>query len=426
MVSEALRVCVVGLGKIGLPLAVQYASKGLSVVGCDVDADLVRQVNAGETPWPGEEGLAEGLAGARRTGRLEATTDAASAVRECDTVVVIVPVGVSEGRTPDFRALDEAAASVAPGLRRGVLVILETTVPVGTTRGRFGPALEVSGLRAGADFRLAYSPERVSVGRVFADLKAYPKVVGGIDEESTQAAAQFYLEALDAEVLTVRNVETAEFVKLAETTYRDVNIALANELAQQADRWQIDVDEAIAAANSQPFSHIHRPGVGVGGHCIPVYPYFLADEVAPSRLATASREVNDAMARYGAERLAGALGTLKGKTVLILGLAYRANVKEAANSSAFALAGELASRGAEVLVHDPLFSAQEIEGFGLRPAAAFPPPHVDALVLQAAHDEYRKLDLRAFVGCAALLDGRNALSPAAVEAAGLRYVGIGR
>lgn len=421
-----MRVCVVGLGKIGLPLAVQYASKGLSVVGCDVDEGLVGRVDAGEAPWPGEDGLAEGLAAARRTGRLEATTDAASGARESDTVVVIVPVGLMEGRTPDFAALDEAAASVARGLRPGALVVLETTVPVGTTRSRFGPALEASGMRAGSDFRLAYSPERVSVGRVLADLKAYPKVVGGIDEESTQAAAQFYLEALDAEVLTVCSAETAEFVKLAETTYRDVNIALANELAQQADRWQIDVDEVIAAANSQPFSHIHRPGVGVGGHCIPVYPYFLADERAPSRLAAASREVNDAMARYGVERLEGALGTLVGKTVLILGLAFRANVKEAANSSAFALERELSSRGAEVLVHDPLFSVDEIEALGLRAAVALPPSHVDALVLQAAHDEYRELDLRSFAGCAALLDGRNALSPQEVEAAGVRYLGIGR
>jgi nucleotide sugar dehydrogenase len=420
-----LRVCVVGLGKIGLPVAVQYASKGLSVVGCDVDDELVRRVNAGEAPWPGEAGLADGLAAARRDGRLEATTDAASAVRECQVVVLIVPVGLTEGRSADFSALDEAAASVAGGLSRGALVVLETTVPVGTTRNRLGPALEASGLRAGADFHLAFSPERVSVGRVLADLKAYPKVVGGTDEESTQAAAQFYLEALDAEVLTVSGAEAAEFVKLAETVYRDVNIALANELAQEADRWGIDVDEVIAAANSQPFSHIHRPGVGVGGHCIPVYPYFLG-EAAHSRLASASREVNDAMARYGVERLAAALGTLEGKTVLILGVAYRANVKEAANSSAFALALELTSRGADVIAHDPLFSAQEIEALGLRPADPFPPPHVDALVLQAAHEEYRKLDLGTFAGCAALLDGRNALSPREVEAAGIRYVGIGR
>jgi nucleotide sugar dehydrogenase len=420
-----LRVCVVGLGKIGLPVAVQYASKGLSVVGCDVDGDLVRRVNAGEAPWPGETGLAEGLAATRRDGRLEATTDAASAVRECQVVVVIVPVGLTAGRSADFAALDEAAASMAGGLSRGALVVLETTVPVGTTRNRLGPALEASGLRAGADFHLAFSPERVSVGRVLADLKAYPKVVGGIDEESTQAAAQFYLEALDAEVLTVSGAEAAEFVKLAETVYRDVNIALANELAQQADRWGIDVDEVIAAANSQPFSNIHRPGVGVGGHCIPVYPYFLG-ETAHSRLASVSREVNDAMARYGVERLAAALGTLEGKTVLILGVAYRANVKEAANSSAFALARELASRGAEVVAHDPLFGAQEIKALGLRPADPFPPPHVDALVVQAAHEEYRKLDLGAFAGCAVLLDGRNALSPREVEAAGIHYVGIGR
>jgi nucleotide sugar dehydrogenase len=299
-------------------------------------------------------------------------------------------------------------------------------VPVGTTRGRLGPALEASGLRMGADFRLAYSPERVSVGRIFADLKRYPKIVGGIDEASRDTAVAFYRRALDASVMTVRDVETAEFVKLAETTYRDVNIALANELAVYADRHGLDAIEAFAAANSQPYSHLHQPGVGVGGHCIPVNPHLLMGEGLPLRLLAEARQANDGMAAYGVGKLEEALGSLRGRTVLILGLAYRPNVKEAAGSSTFALARELEARGARALVHDPLFSAREVEAAGLRPARPFPPAEVDAVVIQALHNQDRDLDLGIFAGCRAVLDGRNALSRSEVEAKGMHYIGVGR
>jgi len=421
-----VRVCVVGLGKIGLPLAAQYASKGLSVVGCDPDAGLVAEVSRGRCPQVGERGLARSIRRAVAARCLDATTDTAAAVREAQVVVVIVPVGLTPDRRPDFSRLDEAAAAIARGLRPGTLVILETTVPVGTTRGRLGPALEASGLRMGADFRLAYSPERVSVGRIFADLRRYPKIVGGIDEASRDAAVAFYRRALDAGVITVRDTETAEFVKLAETTYRDVNIALANELALYADRHGLDAAEAFAAANSQPYSHLHQPGVGVGGHCIPVNPHLLMDEGFPLRLLAAARQVNDGMAAYGVGKLEEALGGLRGRTVLILGLAYRPNVKEAAGSSTFALVRELEGRGARALVHDPLFSAREVEAAGLRPACPFPPHQVDAVVIQALHDRYRDLDLATFAGCRAVLDGRNVLSRSDVEARGMLYLGIGR
>jgi nucleotide sugar dehydrogenase len=421
-----MRVCVVGLGKIGLPLAAQYASKGLSVAGCDPDAELVSEVSRGRCPHVGERGLAPSIRRGVETGRLKATTDTASAVRQAQVVVVIVPVGLTPDRHPDFSLLDEAAAAVARGLAADTLVILETTVPVGTTRGRLGPALEASGLRMGADFRLAYSPERVSVGRIFRDLRRYPKIVGGIDEASRDAAVAFYRRALDAEVIMVRDAETAEFVKLAETTYRDVNIALANELAVYADRLGLDATEAFDAANSQPYSHLHQPGVGVGGHCIPVNPHLLMAEGSPLRVSAAARQTNDEMAAYGVDKLEKALGGLRGLTVLILGLAYRPNVKEAAGSTTFALARALEARGTLALVHDPLFSAGEVEALGLQPAQPFPPRTVDAVVIQALHDQYGDLDLSAFTGCRAVLDGRNALLRSDVEAKGMIYLGIGR
>ena len=294
-----MNVAVVGLGKIGLTLAAQYASRGLSVIGCDIDAALVESVNAGHCPFDGEEELEERLAAALRVKRLTATTDTAAAVATSDVVVLIVPVGLTSeqapgGRTPDFAHLDAATADITRGLKPGTLVVVETTVPVGTTRNRVGAALA----NADRPLLLAASPERVSSGRIFRDLRTYPKLIGAIDEASWTKAEAFYSAALEApSLLRMRDPETAEFAKLAEGIYRDVNIALAGDLAHYADAVGVDVTEAIAAANSQPYSHLHQPGVGVGGHCLPVYPYFLP-KGSGTRLPLAAREINDGMAAY--------------------------------------------------------------------------------------------------------------------------------
>jgi nucleotide sugar dehydrogenase len=228
---------------------------------------------------------------------------------------------------------------------------------------------------------------------------------------------------LDAEVTPVRDAETAEFSKLIETTYRDVNIALANEFARLADTLGVDVRQAIDAANSQPYSHIHEPGVGVGGHCIPVYPYFLAGE--DTVLIDAARRINDGMAAYAAHRLADALGTLAETTIVVLGLSYRANVKESRHSSAFALVDALAARGATVYVHDPLYTADEIRAHGLQPPPSWPLP-CDALAIQAWHAEYASLDFASFAGLRGVLDGRGVADPESVATNGAAYVGIGR
>jgi nucleotide sugar dehydrogenase len=270
----------------------------------------------------------------------------------------------------------------------------------------------------------------VSSGQILRDLRTYPKVIGGVTPAAGERAAAFYRQVLDAEVIPLPDAETAEFAKLAESVYRDVNIALANELARAADALGVDYATAARAANSQPYSHLHTPGVGVGGHCIPVYPYFLLDNAPDLGLIAASREVNDGMAGYAASvleseiRAAGG-GSLDGRTVLILGFAYRGNVKESAFSSTLLLAEALRGRGARVLVHDPLFSNDEVRQHGLEPAMLPPSGAVDAVVLQAAHHEYEALDVASLKGCRVFLDGRGAFDRARVEAAGVRYVAIG-
>ncbi|HEX5370140.1 MAG TPA: nucleotide sugar dehydrogenase [Dehalococcoidia bacterium] len=420
------RVAVIGLGKIGLPLAALYAGKGADVIGCDISAEVVESVNAGRSHVGGEPGLAEAVAAAHASGRLRATTDTTAAVAQTEVVVIMVRIGIDAAGHADFHYLDLAASAVGKRLKAGTLVILESTVPVGATRTRLGRRLTgASGLDTGG-FRLAYSPERVSSGSIFRDLGTYPKLVGGIDATSTEAAAAFYESVLDAPVMRLPDTETAEFAKLAESIYRDMNIALANELARAAESLGVDYAVAAQAGNSQPYSHLHAPGLGVGGHCIPVYPYFLTQAVDAPLIAL-SREVNDAMASHGVERLAEALdGGLEGKTVLILGLAYRGGVKEAELSSAFLVADALAQHGAHVLVHDPLFTPDEIRAYGLEASPLPPVVPVDAIVLQAAHPEYAGLDYGAIADCRAVLDGRGALDASAIEAAGIRYIVIGR
>jgi nucleotide sugar dehydrogenase len=421
-----MNVAVVALGKIGLPVAALYAERGHHVVGCDIDPAVVAAVNRGQSTVAHEPGLAAQVAAAVAAGRLRATTDTAAGVAAAEVVVVLVPLDVDGCRRPDFRAMDAAFVAIARGLRPGALVLLETTVPVGTTRGRYLPVLEADGRRCGRDFFLAFSPERVQAGRIARDLATYPRVVGGIDPASAERAAAFYGENFSVPVITLAGAEAAEFCKLAESIYRDVNIALANELARYAAAHGIDMHAVIPAANSQPQSHLHRPGLGVGGHCIPVYPYFLTADAARADLTLTARAVNDAMPRYAADLLEDALGGLHGRRVLVLGLTYRPGVRETAHGPALAFAAEVQRRGGLVAGHDPLLDPAEVARLGLIPAAADGSWPADALVLSTADPAYRDLAPGAFPGLRAVLDGAGALDPAAVVGAGVAYLGIGR
>ncbi len=424
-----MRIAVVGLGHIGLPLAVQYAGRGHEVTGADINPSIVEALTAGRSPHLDEQALVDRVPGLVASGRLRATTDTGEAVRGAEVVVVIVPVVVDAAREIDFGPIDAATADIGAALQPGTLVIYETTLPVGTTRDRFGPKLaRASGLALDDDFFLAFSPERVLVGRVFLDLRRYPKIVGGTSEASTARAVDFYRAVLDesAEVRAVTNAETAEMTKLAETTYRDVNIALANEYARYSAAHGIDVLEVIGAANSQPYSHIHLPGVGVGGHCIPVYPHFLFNGDPDLRIPPLAREINEGMSRFTVTTIEQRIGSLQGVGVVVLGIAYRADVREDAFSSAYRLRDELLAAGARVYGHDPYFDAERIRAMGFEPYDLEQPAEVRAAVLQAGHAVYADLDPATLPGLELFVDGRNVLDRERFEAAGIGYVGIGR
>jgi nucleotide sugar dehydrogenase len=423
-----MRIAVVGLGHIGLPLAVQYASRGHDVIGCDINQRIVDAIGNGQSPHDDEQALIDRVPELVAAGRLRATTHTSEGVRDAEVVVVIVPVVVDARREIDFGPIDAATRDIAAGLQPGTLVIYETTLPVGTTRDRFGPMLAAgSGLTLDTDLFLAFSPERVLVGRVFLDLRRYPKIVGGTSVESTRRATEFYRSVLDegTQVQAVANAETAEMTKLAETTYRDVNIAYANELARYAAKRGIDVLEVIGAANSQPYSHIHLPGVGVGGHCIPVYPHFLFNGDPSLRIPPLAREINEEMAGWAVDLAEETVGSLKGEPVLILGVGYRADVREDAFSSAFRLRDELRAVGARVYAHDPYFDDEHLRELGFEPYDLAAPLPVKVAMLQAGHAVYRDLTAASLPGLELFVDGRNALDPAQLAGGEVRYVGIG-
>jgi nucleotide sugar dehydrogenase len=420
--ENRMRIAVVALGKIGLPLAVQFASKGHEVIGVDVNSHTVDLVNEGKEPFPGEAHLAEKLAELVPAGRLRATTDYSEAIPGVDAVVVVVPLFVNdETWQPDFAWMDEATKSLAAHLTPGTIVSYETTLPVGTLRGRFKPMIEqISGLEEGRDFTLIFSPERVLTGRVFADLRRYPKLVGGLSEDGTRRGIALYQQLLDFDVREdlpkpngvwdMGSAEAAEMAKLAETTYRDVNIGLANQFAVYADKIGVDVQRVIDACNSQPYSHIHRPGIAVGGHCIPVYPRLYLSTDPDASVVRTARSFNATMPQYVVDRAKEILGDLTGLRVVVLGASYRGKVKETAFSGVFPTVDALRAAGAQVLVQDPMYTDEELEGFGWQPYHLG--ENVDVAIVQADHPEYSKLTPADLPGVRLLLDGRRVTNPA--------------
>lgn len=405
-------ICVVGLGKLGLPLAVQFAKKGHRVRGADINQRMVDLINQGIEPFPGEAHLDVLLPQVVKSGNLLATTQTTQAVASSEVVVVVVPLIVDDDANPDFTAMDAATSAVGRGLNSGTLVSFETTLPIGTTRNRLTPLLaKESRLEPGTDFFVTFSPERVLSGRVLSDLRRYPKLVGGIDFSSESRGVEFYSSVLDFDerddlskpngVWEMGSAEAAEFAKLAETTYRDVNIGLANQFAKHADAIGVNVHKVIEACNSQPYSHIHQPGIAVGGHCIPVYPRLYLHGDPDATIVKAAREANLKMPEYAVERLEASIGSLEGRIVAVLGIAYRGGVKESAFSGVFKLVSALRERRAQVKVHDPLYSDDEVKHFGWDPYDLS--SSVDAIIIQADHEEYENSPLLAPV----VLDGRN-------------------
>ena len=406
------------MGKIGLPLAVSFAKKGHKVTGLDINLKTIEMINAGNEPFPGEENLDLYLKEVINNNFLKATYDIEGAIKSADVILVCIPLIIDSNNNADFRGIDLVVENIGKFMRKGVLISIETTLPVGTTRNRFTKSIEVvSSLRVGQEFSMVFSPERVSSGRIFKDLRSYPKLVGGVTESCTQKGIDFYKAVLDFDkrsdlpkpngVWALQNCETAEFTKIAETTYRDVNIGLANEFALYANSKDIDFIEVIQAANSQPYSHLHSPGISVGGHCIPVYPNFYIQDNKQSQIVRAARERNLSMPLLAIEKIKEKHPTLADLSVGVFGISYRTGVKESAFSGALEILEILKNEGANVYGFDPLFNEEEILSMGFMYTQHY--SKLDGIILNTAHEEFLMIDYNKISSIKFIFDGRNAL-----------------
>ena len=367
-----MKIAVIGLGKAGLPLASVIADSGFEVIGVDIDAKRCESINKGKNPIPEEVGLDEIIK--RHGGKYLIATSVYDDAKECKVFIIIVPLFTDENNNPDYHIMENATRNVGRILKKGDLVVLETSVPIGTTENLVMKWLkEESGLNSDKFF-LAYSPERIMTGFSISRLKVFPKVIGGVNEESGEKAFETYKKFIP-NLHLVSSPRVAEFIKLVEGCYRDVNIALANELYKIGDELGVDFYEAREYANHE-YCHIHLPSTGVGGHCIPLYPWFLAKEMekrekySSATILRTSRVVNDEMINYWAEQIVlecikinKPLNEIK---ICIKGITFREGVKELYHSRNLALGKFLVKKGLNIFVYDDLFLSEEIGEMGLR------------------------------------------------------------
>lgn len=433
-------VAVIGLGWMGLPIACLFAEAGAKVVGADINRKLVEKINKAEVPID-EPKLPQLLTKHVKSGRLKATDNIEKAVSTSGVTVITVPTLIDERRQADYSVLEAACRDVGKGLLPRSLVIVMSTVAPNIIEGRVRPVLEkYSGLVAGEDFGLAYSPIRAMAGRTLRDIQEYKKVVGGLDQPSLKAASAVLSTIAKAGIIETSNIKTAEASKIFEAVYRDLNIALANELALYCERAGIDYYEAMEAANTQPYSHLHLPGIGVGGHCLPLYPHMLRTEAEALgmrlRLVRLGRRINDEMPKHVSRLAASGLRqvgrTLTRANITILGISYRANVKETRYSPTLELINILKRRGSRITVYDPKFLYSEIKAMGYDCEATLEASisNAECIIITVGHDEFRKLDPKTLAAHTSrdcvLVDAAGIMQPKDVEAAGMIYRGVGR
>ena len=416
MTKKFTIISVIGLGYVGLPLSLQFARSGVSVLGFDLDQQKVDSINAGKTYL--KHFLSESIAEQVDANRLEATTDP-SRLSEAEAILICVPTPLDDHREPDLSFVLDTAKTIAHHLAEGVLVTLESTTYPGTTEDELCIVLEEgSGMKAGTDFHLAYSPEREDPGRDDVSVKTIPKVVGGYTEKCAELAEALYGQALD-NIHRVSSCRAAEATKLLENIFRSVNIALVNELKVVYEAMGIDVHEVIDAAATKPFGFMaFRPGPGLGGHCIPIDPFYLTWKAREfgkhTRFIELAGEINTSMPDYVVSKVIDALNdegkSLKGAKILVLGLAYKANVDDHRESPSFVLMEKLESKGSVVEYNDPYVSSigetRDHLHFAGKSSVNIEDVY-DLILLSTDHSEYKEFDFSNFL--CPLIDTRNCI-----------------
>ncbi len=421
---EFKKICVMGLGYIGLPTASTFATYGLKVVGVDINPTVLQTLQNGELHIH-EPGLRTLVQAAIKSGNLEVHSRPEAA----DAYIIAVPTPIYKDKRADMRAVIAAAEAIVPYLSPGNLVVLELTSPPRTTVDLVRPILERSGLKAGIDFHLVYSPERVLPGQILRELIENARVIGGIDRSSAEAGRDLYATFVRGEII-LTNATTAEMVKLMENTFRDVNIAVANEFSRLADQIGVDVWEAIQLANRHPRIQILNPGPGVGGHCISVDPWFLV-EAAPddAQLIRTARMVNDAQPKFVVDLVRRALGgELSGRRISALGLSYKPDVDDLRESPAIEVARQLSAAGANVTAFEPFKPDFKLAGLETVSSIDEAVAQAEALVLLVNHTALRSINPRTLANLTparVAVDTVNGWSSESWQAAGFKVFRLG-
>jgi nucleotide sugar dehydrogenase len=415
---EKITVAVYGLGKMGLPLACVFADRGFNVIGVDINKNIVEKINSGENTVKEEEGLDELVRKVVKNKKLKAVLNSIEASKISDIHIIIVPTLLNKNKKPDLNIVKNLMEDISKGLEKGDIVITECTMPPGATES-FIPILEKSGLKCGRDFGVAHCPERTSTGTAIRDISGqYPKIVGGVDEKTNEVLEGIY-NIINKKGVIKTDIKTAEAIKVFEGIYRDVNIALANELAIYCEESGINAKEAFEKANTQPYCHLHNPGPGVGGHCIPVYPYFIMNK--KTELTKISRKINDSMVDHVVnltiKGLNGIRKEFKNSKILILGLSFRSGVKEVRNSPTIPLIKKLKKLKADVFLYDPLFTKKEIEEYA-KYKEDF--ENIDCIVIMTENKKFKNLNWKKSDNIV-IVDTKRVLDPEKIKI----YYGIG-
>ena len=425
MENKSQKVCIIGLGYVGLPLAAQCALKGYEVYGLENDTKKNDLINAGKTTI-NEEFLVENLPKVKIT-----ATDDPSIIKECDIVIMCVPTPVDENYYPDLTPVKVANEAIVKNLNSGQLVIIESTINPGVCEEVIKPMFDEAGFTIGKDYELAHCPERINPGDPKWNVTNIPRVVGSFTKKGLEQAVEFYEKVIDGQIMPMKSIREAEAVKIMENSFRDINLAFVNELAKSFDVLDIDIVDVIKGASTKPFAFMpHWPSRGVGGHCIPVDPYYLIERAKASgfdhEFLKIARKVNNSMPEYTVEILQDALNKVKmplnGTNIGILGISYKANIADLRESPVIKIVNHLKRHEANVLIFDP-HTKEHSTATSLEELLE----KSDALILATNHKEFLEIDPALFKkhGIKVLVDGMNALNKEEIEKHGILYKGIG-
>lgn len=425
MIASRKNVCVVGLGYVGLPLAVQCALKGYKVFGLDTDEKKISKIISGKTPIQ-EEFLEKNLP---KSGIVATKTP--SVIKKSDIVIICVPTPVNESYFPDLGPVKEAAKMVVKNLKKGQLIVVESTINPGVCEEVVEPMFAEAGYKVGKDYELAHCPERINPGDSNWNVTNIPRVVGSFTKNGLDMAVRFYEDIIDASIMPMKSIREAEAVKIMENSFRDINIAFVNELAKSFDKLGIDVVDVIKGASTKPFAFMpHWPSCGVGGHCIPVDPYYLIERAKASgfdhEFLKIARKVNNSMPEYTVEVLQDRLNDLKmplnGTTVAVLGLSYKANVADLRESPSLKIVKFLIKHKAKVITFDPHLLENSTEKNLIEALKK-----ADALIIATNHKDFVEINPALFkkYRIKAIVDGKNCLDGNKIRRLGISYKGIG-